>query len=344
MSLPSENPLATLLTQVCAAMREKGATKATAEYYGSGGSGDYFGTHLDQAGDAEVQIQGRVLKLKEAVHLLFEQTVEEHHEYYAEDNGGGGDLTLFADGVMDLSAYFTTTTEFADSSREDVEEKPASVPTNKAEIRASNLRRIMDAMVTLSITSITVDYSGGGDSGGVDEVHIHGDVPEDFDLEVWEMRSFYSNTIRDWIVQPQIARRSLKDAAEHLADLLIDSYHGGFEDNDGGKGEVTFSLEKEAALIEHIDFGSDNEYSSYEFIDPCLNELEVIRRFDEHGLNLERFTPLSDAQTRLKERMASEDIEALTKEYQALYGAQPDASHETQEEHVSEDALETPRV
>ena len=324
--------IADALVKVCASMRASQVQQAEAEFYGSGDSGDHFETTLDAETDATVEIDGRTTTLEDGFGHLAEAVVDTFHAGYEQDNGGGGYIKCHADGLLSMDAYHTVQNEYCDSAREDADDA-TTVPTGKSEYRSINVKRILDAMEAIGIETITVEYSGGGDSGGVDEVTIQGHVPEDFDLEVWQMSSSYDQSRRDWVEAWHLKRLVLIDAVRDVSESLKSAYFGGFENNEGGRGEITFSFEEKAALMDHTNYGEGSDYTFFKLIDPSLSELETLHLFEKHDLEVEQFRPLTPRQAALKSRMESEDLQALFEEYGAA----------EQTSAVAEDTLEAPR-
>lgn len=95
---------------------------------------------------------------------------------------------------------------------------------------------VLDALRAASITSVSVEYNGEGDSGQVDYI-----VARKGDSDVDPATTTLS------------AGRSLHDEVDDFAWELLDVYHGGFENNDGGQGQITIDVSAGTVTLDHND-------------------------------------------------------------------------------------------
>lgn len=91
------------------------------------------------------------------------------------------------------------------------------------------LKYLSNALFADGETEVIVAYSGGGDSGDVDENNT--DDPEVADF----LMHFVNNT------------------------------HSGWENNDGGSGEIFWDLRSDTIKLEHSEYFTDSRDYKYEF-------------------------------------------------------------------------------
>jgi len=340
--------LGEMFSQVCAAMRTYNVAQASTEYHGSGDSGEIYDTTLSPVCDAKIEVQGRPVSLVDAAAALCEEAIDHCHNGYMNDNGGGGTITCHAQGLMEIDAYDevlrpTHTSTRVKGVREKNNEEQAA-PSSQSECNAVNIRRITDAMESAGIKSISVQYSGGGDSGSIDDVTISKDAPPGLHLDVWQEKVIYDQESRQWNYTWYLGSQSLIDAARNTAGSLIESHHDGYENNDGGEGSVIFCPKKHTALIEHKDFNGDREDFYLLLIDPGLNELQSIEIIQGHRLRAELIHPLTPAQIQLKNRLLTEDIKDLATEYRALFnGSSPPSPEADADDHPADEDGDSPK-
>lgn len=124
-------------------------------------------------------------------------------------------------------------------------------------VRAYNRRLILEDLKRKSITSVSVVYDGYGDSGGITDFEVNGGKGE-ADL---------TDKVVSQVVEPLAAtvfdeELTLKDLIESLAMELVESDHGGWENNEGGSGTVTFDTQAMQVRVEHVEnYLSHEEYT-----------------------------------------------------------------------------------
>jgi hypothetical protein len=87
----------------------------------------------------------------------------------------------------------------------------------------------LTALRELGIREIVLEYSGGGDSGGIDTVQAYKD-----------------SEMKEPVDMPPELQVAVEERANTLLDKLPDWYN-----NDGGYGTLTFDLETFTAKSEH---------------------------------------------------------------------------------------------
>lgn len=92
---------------------------------------------------------------------------------------------------------------------------------------------------SLGITSVTIGYDGEGDQGQIT------------DIEALEPAEVKIKLMNDGVVLG--SHRELTDALENFAWKVLDSYHEGFEINDGGFGTITIDVTGNNVSLEKND-------------------------------------------------------------------------------------------
>lgn len=140
------------------------------------------------------------------------------------------------------------------------------------EVEQENKKRLNVALAAAGVATAVVTYSGNGDSGSMDNPSFHDDAgkdrspPEDLIdrllvLSSWDYeRSQTVSSIR-------IDRRPLCAAFEDFAGDVVDSRWGGWENNDGASGELTFTVNDAGGTVklEHTNYFTDSETDEQTF-------------------------------------------------------------------------------
>jgi hypothetical protein len=116
-------------------------------------------------------------------------------------------------------------------------------------IRPANKAALFDALASVGITTVVVQFDGCGDSGQVEsiEAKIGENDVELPDAKIEIARSHWGN--------PEIERSafSIRDAVEQLAYEFLEETHYGWENNDGAYGEFTFDVASRVITLDHND-------------------------------------------------------------------------------------------
>lgn len=166
--------------------------------------------------------------------------------------------------------------EYNERRKRDLAEQEIKNKTTWALVRA--------AFEKYSIASAKTHYDGGGDSGEYRSGNYtmcdnsrrsplpgrsHWDAAADTEvpLEVLEAfigrpatKSEWDAETQEWVTK-EYGEERLEDALLDLAGNLVDREHGGWENNEGGQGTVTFT--RDGANVHHED--NIIEVSSYEY-------------------------------------------------------------------------------
>lgn len=117
-----------------------------------------------------------------------------------------------------------------------------------------NREILFNALQELGVTSVTVVYEGSGDSGGIEDFSIlpEGISPEK-EIIVWN--AVWGNDV------PEEKRLNIKEVIENSSMAIVAFDHGGWENNEGGGGEVTWDVATRAISLEHYDYVVERDYS-----------------------------------------------------------------------------------
>jgi hypothetical protein len=125
----------------------------------------------------------------------------------------------------------------------------------------ANMTILFDALKAQGVGIVTVSYQGGGDSGDTEYPVFerdesdpatsiiplnHGEWPSGTisqSVRVWDERK------RKDVYRPDDV--GIKDAVTGLAMELVGRHHGGWENNEGGEGTVTFDVVKRKVELHH---------------------------------------------------------------------------------------------
>jgi len=99
-------------------------------------------------------------------------------------------------------------------------------------------RDLLAAMRASGVVTVRVEYSGSGDDGCIDCI----------------------------VLEPKAAQgdagKAVTELAERLTEALIEHYHDGYENNDGGAGVVTAGAEAGTIEYERTDYYTDSTTES----------------------------------------------------------------------------------
>ncbi len=123
-------------------------------------------------------------------------------------------------------------------------------------VLATNKPKLLDALRNAGAARAIVSYAGEGDSGNASAVEIYGayekEIAPRHPVEVAQTRSAYVDG--QWQIHVEHVVMPLPDALCAYADHAIDLFHAGFENGEGGSGEVTFDVPAGAVTMEHRDY------------------------------------------------------------------------------------------
>lgn len=95
----------------------------------------------------------------------------------------------------------------------------------------------------IGVSQIEVYYSGYGDSGQLDGINVTPNNPTLDDIE-------FDSITYPWRPTEGV-QRSLNDALQDFVWEEITKRYGGFENNDGGQGELTWDITDNMITLDH---------------------------------------------------------------------------------------------
>lgn len=117
-----------------------------------------------------------------------------------------------------------------------------------------NRRRLLAAMRAAGVEKVTARYCGCGDSGQFESIEIEGTKSDAGLLSMLVVDSAYHEDTKKRTYQLAERRCRIEDAAETLFYYWLDQEHSGFENNEGGEGEITVDVASGKVDWVHDDF------------------------------------------------------------------------------------------
>ena len=139
------------------------------------------------------------------------------------------------------------------------EAKMADYAARTAALLPAAKAALFTALSEAGIKLVVVDYDGSGDSGQLEGLTaIDG---QDRETELPEA-SVAIQEARFEQADPVAMTYSLRQLLEQLAWRFLDQTHGGWENDDGGYGEVTFTVADQSITLDHNErFTCSNNYT-----------------------------------------------------------------------------------
>lgn len=126
---------------------------------------------------------------------------------------------------------------------------------------AVNKAAVFDALAAATITSVTVEFDGEGDSGGIESVTAwRGDASLEVPADSVPFQQTYFDT--DALVTTQL---TLRDAIEGLCYDCLAQDNDGWENNDGAYGTFTFDVAARTIELEFNERFTDVTTNMHEF-------------------------------------------------------------------------------
>jgi len=147
---------------------------------------------------------------------------------------------------------------------------PTTPPTEGADDPPSPLRaalaenklRLLTALREAGVHCATISYFGEGDSGSIQHVDVSGadgskpDVSRHCVIYLhcngWFLRG-------QWTSETRTEELRLEDALRAFADDAVTLHHDGYENNDGGSGEVIFDCVAGTVRLEHVNYYTESD-------------------------------------------------------------------------------------
>ena len=120
---------------------------------------------------------------------------------------------------------------------------------NMTEVERANINSLFIAFGD-SVTEVEVQYHGSGDCGGIEDVNVNGTLNQ-----LAMMHLIVKHHDHDEVISV-----SIENAIRDVCNDLIDRRHGGFENNEGGGGTITFDAVEKTVQIDHFDNIVEEQY------------------------------------------------------------------------------------
>jgi len=132
---------------------------------------------------------------------------------------------------------------------------PAQPSTDpRAALFVDSKQTIIAALLANDIACVTAEYDGEGDQGQVNTISAY-----DADNKEVPLDGMTVTMPADDKPTP------LQEAIDDFAWAVLDAYHAGFENNDGGYGTLTISAHNDSVVLQHNDRFIDVHQSTEAF-------------------------------------------------------------------------------
>ena len=128
-------------------------------------------------------------------------------------------------------------------------------------IRPKNKAAIFAILAEAGITSVTAEFDGYGDTGGIESVHAEANGSE---IALPE-GSTTLLTLGWRETEPTEKTMPLSEAIEHIVYELLGQTHGGWENNAGAFGNFVFDVASETITLEFNMRFEDSEFFEHTF-------------------------------------------------------------------------------
>ncbi|API73562.1 DUF6878 family protein [Ralstonia pseudosolanacearum] len=122
-------------------------------------------------------------------------------------------------------------------------------------VLSRNRTVLLEALRTAGAATAVIAYSGYGDSGNANDISLLGADGQEVnaDLTVHVMREDARYVDGQWQSAHAMVDLSLRDALDAFGDRAVSLHHPGFENNDGGDGEIAFDVAAGTVCMAHRD-------------------------------------------------------------------------------------------
>ena len=123
--------------------------------------------------------------------------------------------------------------------------------------------RIIAELRALGAKMVFVSYSGGGDSGQIDDVSIDGDGDKDVYMTVEEDRESFVDG-HGFAKKSVTVKKKLTEVIRDFCDTIIDENHGGCFNDDGADGYFELDVEAGTMTMTHNEHYMSSRTSTLE--------------------------------------------------------------------------------
>jgi len=122
-----------------------------------------------------------------------------------------------------------------------------------------NKNSLLAALKNIGAKRATVSYSGGGDSGYADEVHIEGQDGTSMEtvatVAQFAKEGFFLDG--EWHKRVSVTEYPLTEALTGFSISALWHHHSGWENGEGGYGEVVFDPDGGKVCLRHNEYYVD---------------------------------------------------------------------------------------
>lgn len=131
----------------------------------------------------------------------------------------------------------------------------------EAELFGLNKAALLDALASAGITHVVVTFDGYGDSGQIENVDVRAG---DHDIAMPDARIEIARVV--WgESEPERSTVTLATAVESLAYDVLERTHGGWENNDGAYGDITFDVAERTITLDYNERYTASENYTHSF-------------------------------------------------------------------------------
>lgn len=138
-------------------------------------------------------------------------------------------------------------------------------PDLAVEAQRLNRDTLIQALTQLGVARVTITYSGSGDSGDVCQVEATPPEPRrqfpETSIPFVYVCPEYQDSNVTYVMQFQ--HQSLEESLRDFALNWVELHHGGWENNEGGEGEVTIDVPGNAFTLDHHAFYTERDHYGY---------------------------------------------------------------------------------
>lgn len=129
------------------------------------------------------------------------------------------------------------------------------------------LKSVCKALQEQGITSVTMEYSGSGDSGDFEHpvfIREGEDVSPDGNVERFRARRKWDHEKVLWVnTGIEKSTATLEDATFGLMEEAVSIRHSGWENNNGGEGTVSLDVGEQRLTVNHGSYYTSTEWDEY---------------------------------------------------------------------------------
>ncbi|MBS1983596.1 MAG: hypothetical protein JST16_05430 [Bdellovibrionales bacterium] len=131
---------------------------------------------------------------------------------------------------------------------------------------AINRDAVLKALKELGATRAVVEYCGSGDDGAIEDVQVFKNetkIEAKTPVTLLLPHSIFDKEQNAWVERLETKSSNLGGAIETLVYDWLQFEHGGWETDDGARGECEINVEAGTFTLGHYTYFTDAEYSEH---------------------------------------------------------------------------------